>query len=109
MKTLLLSATLALGLLGLAPAGHAAGKLEVKIVTVMGRNWSVAPDPEKPGYWRAMRDWNNFDPFGSPARLRTVQAMAAFKAATGCTAIYSSMYQTIAGDVLTQLSCPAGD
>jgi len=108
MKTLLLSAALALAtapLLTALPA--AAGARPATVVTVWGRTWTVTSETHKPGYWRATRDWNNFNPFGQPARLRTVQAMQAFEAATGCKPVYKSMYQTITGDVLTQLSCPA--
>ncbi|GHG93561.1 hypothetical protein [Pseudodonghicola xiamenensis] len=111
MKAPALCAALALALPLLSAPQLSAGPLftttpEAQVVTVWGRNWTVAPDANKPGFWRATRDWNNLDPFGQPARLRTAQAMQAFHAATGCKAIYSSMYQTITGDVLSELDCP---
>lgn len=107
MKKILLCAALALSACAELPAslGAPAGT-EVRQVTVWSRVWTVRPEAGKPGYWRASRDWNNLNPYGPPARLRTHQAMRAFRAATGCAPVYTSMYQTITGDVLSQLSCP---
>lgn len=75
--------------------------------TVWGRVWTIT-QPE-PGLFKAVRDNNNLNPYGPPARLRTHQAMRAFHAATGCKAIYTTMYQTISGAFFTRLDCPKGD
>ena len=77
-------------------------------VTVWGRVWTVTQPTDKPGFYKAVRDNNNLNPYGPPARLRTHQAMRAYYAATGCRAIYPSMYQNISGEFFAQLSCPAG-
>ncbi|TDE35596.1 hypothetical protein [Antarcticimicrobium sediminis] len=77
-------------------------------VTVWGRVWTITQPRDKPGFYKAVRHENGLSPFGPPARLRTHQAIRAFHAATGCKAIYSSMYQTISGAVFAQLNCTKG-
>lgn len=77
-------------------------------VTVWGRVWTITQPEDKPGFYKAVRDDNNLNPFGPPARLRTHQAIRAFHAATGCRAVYSTMYQTISGAFYAQLDCPRG-
>ncbi|TDK52126.1 hypothetical protein [Antarcticimicrobium luteum] len=78
-------------------------------VTVWGRVWTVSQPQDKPGFFRAVRDNNNLNPYGPPARLRTHQAIRAFHAATGCRAVYATMYQNISGEVFSQLDCPAAN
>lgn len=76
-------------------------------VTVWGRVWTVTQPESTPGFYKAVRDNNDLNPFGPPARVRTHQAMRAFKAATGCRAVYETMYQNISGEFFAQLDCPA--
>lgn len=75
-------------------------------VTVWNRVWTVTPLSDKPGFFKAVRDDNKLNPYGPPARLRTHQAMRAFRAATGCNAVYATMYQNISGEFFAQLDCP---
>ncbi|MEM7319008.1 MAG: hypothetical protein AAF408_08290 [Pseudomonadota bacterium] len=77
-----------------------------KNVGVYSRTWAVTQVAADPVIYRATRDWNNLNPYGPPARTRTSQAVAAFKAATGCTPIRSSMYQNISGQFFAQVKCP---
>lgn len=79
-----------------------------KQVTVLGRTWTVWQDVDDPAKVKAERDNNNLNPFGQPAVPRTVQAARAIQAATGCTAIRSSMYSNDMGQFYSQVSCPAG-
>lgn len=77
-------------------------------VTAWGRIWTVTPVPEKPGFYKAVRDDNDLDPFGPPAMPRTHQAMRAIRVATGCRTDYASMYQTISGAFFARVNCPRG-
>ncbi|WP_299988330.1 hypothetical protein [uncultured Ruegeria sp.] len=97
-----LVATLGLSAFNAAPV---AAKEETKSVFVMSRTWAVTQVSDAPVVYRATRDNNNLSPFGPPPRLRTIQAMAAIQQATGCKAIYSSMYQNISGQFFSQVSC----
>lgn len=74
-------------------------------VTVYSRTWAVEQVSDDPVIWRATRDWNNLNPFGPPARLRTTQAIAALQKATECRVIRSSMYQNVSGQFFSQVSC----
>ncbi|GGH34416.1 hypothetical protein SAMN05444007_10764 [Cribrihabitans marinus] len=76
-----------------------------KTVTVYSRYWAVRQVSDAPVIYRATRDWNNLNPYGRPARLRTTQAIAAIQKATGCRVIRSSMYQNISGQVFSQVAC----
>jgi hypothetical protein len=82
-----------------------AAREETKSVFVMSRTWAVTKVSDSPVVYRATRDNNNLNPFGPPPRLRTIQAMAAIQAATGCKALRSSMYQNISGQFFSQVSC----
>ncbi|CUK12489.1 hypothetical protein RUE5091_03531 [Ruegeria denitrificans] len=82
-----------------------AAKEEAKSVFVMSRTWAVTQVSDAPVVYRATRDNNNLNPFGPPPRLRTLQAMAAIQAATGCKPIRTSMYQNISGQFFSQVSC----
>ena len=82
-----------------------AAKEETKSVFVMSRTWAVTQVSDAPVVYRATRDNNNLNPFGPPPRLRTIQAMAAIQAATGCAPIRASMYQNISGQFFSQVSC----
>lgn len=83
----------------------AAGADESVTVRVMSRSWAVTQVAETPVIFRATRDWNNLNPFGPPARLRTTQAIAAIQKATGCNVIRKSMYQNISGQFFAQVQC----
>lgn len=78
---------------------------EIYYVKILSRLWSVVQVSDDPVVWRAVRDWNNLNPYGPPAVPRTVQATRAIEQATGCKVIASSMYQTISGDFFSQVAC----
>lgn len=78
---------------------------ETKSVSVMSRTWAITQVADTPVVFRATRDNNNLNPFGPPPRLRTIQAIAAIQAATGCKPIVASMYQNISGQFFSQVSC----
>lgn len=82
-----------------------AAKEATKSVSVMSRTWAVTQVADTPVVFRATRDNNNLNPFGPPPRLRTIQAIAAIQAATGCKPIVASMYQNISGQFFSQVSC----
>ncbi len=105
MKKALIGLALALTACSELPADLVVSRADtVGQATVWGRVWTIS-QPE-PGLFKAVRDNNDLNPFGPPARLRTHQAIRAYHAATGCKAIYSTMYQTISGEFFTQLDCP---
>jgi len=108
MKKAILGLVLMLSACTELPADWTVSRADtVRQATVWGRAWTVTQPVE--GLFKAVRDDNNLNPYGPPARLRTHQAIRAFHAATGCKAIYSTMYQTISGAFFTQLDCPKGD
>lgn len=82
-----------------------AAKDESKSVFVLSRTWAVTKVSDEPVIYRATRDNNNLNPFGPPPRLRTIQAIAAIRQATGCRPIVASMYQNISGQFFSQVSC----
>ncbi|WP_420586388.1 hypothetical protein [Ruegeria sp.] len=82
-----------------------AAKEATKTVSVLSRTWEIKQVSDTPVIYRATRDNNNLNPFGPPPRLRTLQAIAAIQAATGCKPIVSSMYQNISGQFFSQVSC----
>ena len=82
-----------------------AAKEPTKTVSVLSRTWAVKQVSNEPVVYRATRDNNNLNPFGPPPRLRTIQAIAAIQAATGCKPITASMYQNISGQFFSQVSC----
>lgn len=80
---------------------------EARQVQVMGRTWTVSRNlTGSSGAWMAVRDNNNFDPFGRPAYPRDLQAAQAFHAATGCRVIGSSFYKNTMAEYFADLSCP---
>lgn len=106
MKYTLLGLTLLLSACMEMPADQTVSRAPTAVqATVWGRVWTVTQPT--PGLFKAVRDNNNLNPYGPPARLRTHQAMRAYKAATGCRAIYATMYQNISGEFFAQLDCPA--
>ncbi|MEM1004646.1 MAG: hypothetical protein AAGK26_04655 [Pseudomonadota bacterium] len=100
-----LMALAAVATLAMTPSGPADAKEETKSVFVMSRTWAVTQVSDAPVIYRATRDNNNLNPFGPPPRLRTIQAIAAIQAATGCRPIVASMYQNISGQFFSQVSC----
>lgn len=77
-------------------------------VTVLGRVWTITRPADKPGYFKAVRDNNNLNPYGPPAMLRTLQAIRALEAATGCRVLRPTLYQNMSGEFFSQVSCPGG-
>ncbi len=74
-------------------------------VEIWGRSWLVTPVEDQPNTYWAVRDNNDNNPFGRPARTRTHQAIRAITAATGCRVIYKSMIQTISGRFRASVAC----
>lgn len=71
-------------LLALSVFGQAVAVAQQETVTsrVMSRSWAVTQVSGAPMVYRARRDQNDFCPLGAPARLRTLQAIAAAEQAT---------------------------
>ena len=113
MKRLLLTVSLALAMS--APGAQAQtwaqnwglvrSSQPIYYVKILSRTWSVVQVSDEPVVWRAVRDWNNLNPYGPPAVPRTVQATRAIELATGCKVVRPSMYQTISGDFFSQVAC----
>ncbi len=78
---------------------------EAVTVQVMNRTWAVTQVSQEPIVYRATRDLNNLNPFGPPARLRTLQAIAAVQQATGCTVDRKTLYQNISGQFFARVTC----
>ncbi|MFV0512384.1 MAG: hypothetical protein ACK5MY_01930 [Jhaorihella sp.] len=74
-------------------------------VEVMSRTWAVARVADTPAIYRAVRDTNNLNPYGPPAALRTIQAIRAIEAATGCRVDRSTLVQNISGHFFSQVAC----
>lgn len=102
MKRLVLLSALALAACDTVPVTN---EQPTRIVHVMSRTWAVVQVSEQPVIWKAVRGFNNLNPYGPPAALRTTQAIRAIETATGCRAIRSSMYQNISGEVFSQVNC----
>jgi len=77
-----------------------------KLVQVYNRTWAVTQVADAPLTFRAIRDHNNNDPFGPPAKLKSVQAIRAIETATNCRVIRSSMYRNVSDFFYTQVTCP---
>jgi len=103
-----MAAALGLGLLiALTPLAAAAGKPEIKEVTVLQRIWHVSLSQDHPGYYKATRRNDEMLPFRGPAVLSARQAARAFRAATGCRAKADTMFRTISGNYYAKLICPS--
>ena len=79
---------------------------EAKQVTVLGRNWVVAPAEQAPGFHRAIRLNEALLPHRPPAVLSARQAVRAFRGATGCSANIDTLYRDITGAYYATLICP---
>lgn len=102
-------------LMSLSPGALRAQPIEAQQVSVLGRNWVVAPvDTKKKapaqapaGYYQATRLNTELLPFRGPALLSARQAVRAFRAATGCSPNLDSLYRSISGTYYAALTCPA--
>ena len=90
-----------------AKEAAAAGKPEIKEVTVLQRIWHVSLSQDHPGYYKATRRNDEMLPFRGPAVLSARQAARAFRAATGCRAKADTMFRTISGNYYAKLICPS--
>lgn len=91
----------------LMPTGSGAKEASAeKHVTVLGRNWVVAPAEQAPGLYRAVRLNTELQPNRPPAVLSARQAVRAFRKATGCSANLDSLYRDITGAYFATLICP---
>lgn len=89
------------------PTGSIALEAETaKQVTVLGRNWIVAPAEEAPGFHHATRLNSELQPFRPPAVLSVRQALRAYRGATGCSANLDTIYRSISGSYYATLICP---
>jgi hypothetical protein len=79
---------------------------QAREVTVLGRNWVVAPAEQAPGLHRAVRLNETQQPFRPPAVLSARQAVRAFHRATGCSANLDTLYRDITGAYFARLICP---
>lgn len=76
-----------------------------KQTVVMGRTWTVTQVGEAPLRYSAIRDNNNFDPFGRPAARRTPQAVRAIQQATGCRVSGKDFVQDATGRYFANVVC----
>jgi hypothetical protein len=91
----------------LMPTGSVANEAPAaKQVTVLGRNWVVAPVEQSPGLYRAVRLNTELLPKRPPAVLSARQAIRAFRRATGCRANLNALYRDITGAYFATLICP---
>lgn len=105
-------------ILSLSPGALDAQPIDPQQVSVLGRNWVVAPveamektafkaPVQAPaGYYQATRLNTELLPFRAPAILSARQAVRAFRAATGCTPDLDSLYRSISGTYYAALTCP---
>lgn len=88
----------------LAPAAGAKG-VEGKQVTVLGRDWVVAPVEDAPGRYSATRMNLEHLAFRPPAVLTARQAVRAIRTATGCSVNLDTMVRSITGTYYAQVIC----
>lgn len=74
-------------------------------VSIWGRTWAVSHSTDNPLAIKAVRDNNNQNPFGKPAKRRTIQAIRAIEQGTGCKVVQSSVYQNISAEFFATVSC----
>jgi ABC-type Fe3+-hydroxamate transport system substrate-binding protein len=79
---------------------------EPRLVEVMGRTWTVEPNPHRTNAFVAWRDNNNLNPFGRPVALRTPQAVTALELATGCKVVPGRIYQNTSAEYFADMACP---
>jgi len=101
MKQTALAAALCAALA--APAS--AKGVEGTQVTVLGRNWVVAPVADTPHRYSATRLNLEHLPFRPPAVLTARQAVRALRAATGCSVNLDTMVRDITGTYYAQMIC----
>ncbi|WP_424979895.1 hypothetical protein [Leisingera sp. S232] len=88
----------------LAPAAWAKG-VEGKQVTVLGRDWVVAPVEDTPGRFSATRKNLEHLAFRPPAVLTARQAVRALRTATGCSVDLDTLVRNITGTYSAQVIC----
>ncbi|NVK15871.1 MAG: hypothetical protein HWE35_16990 [Rhodobacteraceae bacterium] len=88
----------------LVPAAGAKG-VEGKQVTVLGRDWVVAPVEDAPGRYSATRMNLEHLAFRPPAVLTALQAVRAIRTATGCRVNLDTMVRNITGTYYAQVIC----
>ena len=74
-------------------------------VTVLGRDWVVAPVEDMAGRYNATRLNREHLPFRPPAVLTARQAVRALRAATGCSVNLDTMVRDITGTYYAQMIC----
>jgi hypothetical protein len=75
-------------------------------VEVMGRTWTVTRNAAYPNSYSAVRDNNDLDPYGPPAKRRTPQAIRAVELASGCKVESSSLWQDTTARFYANMICP---
>lgn len=96
----------AFGAVMAAPLGAEAPT--AKQVTVLGRDWLVAPVETVDGRYSATRMNLEHKAFRPPAVLSARQAARALRAATGCSVNLDSMQRNITGTYYAQMICRKG-
>lgn len=76
-----------------------------KYVEVLGRTWTVSPVVDQTAVFMAVRDNNNNEMFGKPVARRTLQAIRAIEAATGCRVVRETMKQDISARFFASVIC----
>mgnify|MGYP005997913697 CR=1 FL=1 len=76
-----------------------------KQVTVLGRDWLVAPVEDVAGRVSATRMNREHKAFRPPAVLSARQAARAMRAATGCSVNLDTMQRDISGTYYAQMIC----
>lgn len=79
-----------------------------KQVTVLGRDWLVAPVADVAGRYSATRMNLEHKAFRPPAVLTARQAARAMRAATGCSVNLDTMQRDITGTYYAQMICRKG-
>ncbi|MEX0301507.1 MAG: hypothetical protein AB3N24_03705 [Leisingera sp.] len=74
-------------------------------VTVLGRDWVVAPVEDTPHRYSATRLNLEHLPFRPPAVLTARQAVRALRNATGCSVNLDTLVRSISGTYYAQMIC----
>lgn len=101
MKQMVLAAALGAAFAPALAAKEVAGTM----VSVLGRDWLVAPVADHPQRYSATRMNLEHLPFRPPAVLSARQAVRAIRAATGCSVNLDTMLRTISGTYYAQVIC----
>ena len=82
-----------------------ADQSEAKLVTVLGRTWTVYPSSEQESVYVAQRDNLDLNPYGAPSARRSPQAVRAIQQATGCKVVPSTMVQDTSARFFASVVC----